>query len=187
MEMYMQSNSLYKSTLNGAVVECIVGSFSGKFSGVVVEKGGGLDEVGSYVSNLRCSQFRDYVEPEGDCKSTVNDDTEPEDDCKIAIKDNVGRFKEMTAEMTATFIAKNKDYGNIFDKTIDEEGYVAFQVRALDKLNRFKSILSSQSREVKDESILDTLKDLANYCIMCSIKIENDLENKKDIKYYGSK
>lgn len=97
------------------------------------------------------------------------------------------RFKEITAEMTATFVAKNKDYGNSFDKTIDEEGYVAFQVRALDKLNRFKSILSSQSREVKDESILDTLKDLANYCIMCSIKLESDIENKKPIKYYGNK
>lgn len=97
------------------------------------------------------------------------------------------RFKEITAEMTTTFVAKNKDYGNSFDKTINEEGYVAFQVRALDKLHRFKSILCNQKREVKDESILDTLKDLANYCIMCSIKIESDLENKKEVKYYECK
>lgn len=95
------------------------------------------------------------------------------------------RFKEITENMTKTFIAKNKDYGNSFDKTIDEEGYVAFQVRALDKLNRFKSILSNQKQEVKDESIVDTLHDLANYCIMCSIKIQSDMaDNDKTIEYH---
>lgn len=95
------------------------------------------------------------------------------------------RFKEITDSMTKTFIAKNKDYGNSFDKTIDEEGYVAFQVRALDKLNRFKSILSNQKQEVKDESIIDTLHDLANYCIMCSIKVQSDMsDNDKTIEYH---
>lgn len=100
-------------------------------------------------------------------------------------KNKEERFKEITDSMTKTFIAKNKDYGNSFDKTIDEEGYVAFQVRALDKLNRFKSILSNKSQHVKDESVIDTLHDLANYCIMCSIKIESDMsDGNKAINYH---
>lgn len=95
------------------------------------------------------------------------------------------RFKEITSSMTSVYVAKNKDYGNSFDKTIDEEGYVAFQVRALDKLHRFKSILSNKSQHVKDESVIDTLHDLANYCIMCSIKIESDMsDGNKAINYY---
>ena len=97
------------------------------------------------------------------------------------------QFKAITKKMTDTFIAKNKDYGNSFEKSIDEEGYVAFQVRANDKLNRFKSILLNKKQEVKDESIKDTLLDLANYCIMCSIKISEDLANKKEVKYYECK
>lgn len=80
-------------------------------------------------------------------------------------------FKAITKKMTDTFIAKNKDYGNSFEKSIDEEGYVAFQVRAMDKMNRFKSVLQNKKQEVNDESIKDTLLDLANYCIMCSMKI----------------
>ena len=100
-------------------------------------------------------------------------------------KNKEERFKEITEQMAKTFVAKNKDYGNSFDKTIDEEGYVAFQVRALDKLHRFKSIICNQKQEVKDESVIDTLHDLANYCIMCSIKIESDMsDGNKAIKYY---
>lgn len=94
-------------------------------------------------------------------------------------------FKAITEKMASVFIAKNKDYGNSFEKSIDEEGYVAFQVRANDKLNRFKSILLNKKQEVNDESIKDTLLDLANYCIMCSMKISEDLDNKKEIRYYG--
>ena len=93
-------------------------------------------------------------------------------------------FKAITEKMASVFIAKNKDYGNSFEKSIDEEGYVAFQVRAMDKMNRFKSVLLNKKQEVNDESVKDTLLDLANYCIMCSMKISEDLDNKKEVKYY---
>lgn len=93
-------------------------------------------------------------------------------------------FKAITKKMTDTFIAKNKDYGNSFEKSIDEEGYVAFQVRAMDKMNRFKSVLQNKKQEVNDESVRDTLLDLANYCIMCSMKIDSDVKSEKEIRYY---
>ena len=49
---------------------------------------------------------------------------------------------------------------------------------------RISTILLNKKQEVNDESVKDTLLDLANYCIMCSMKISEDLENKKEIRYY---
>lgn len=62
---------------------------------------------------------------------------------------------------------KNADYGNSFDKTLDEFGLVASATRMSDKFNRFKSLIRcGSSARVEDEKIEDTLIDLASYAIM---------------------
>ena len=62
---------------------------------------------------------------------------------------------------------KNADYGDSFDKTLDEFGLVASATRMSDKFNRFKSLMRcSSSARVEDEKIEDTLIDLASYAIM---------------------
>lgn len=63
------------------------------------------------------------------------------------------------------YLAKNKDYGSSFDKSLDKFGEVAYEVRAYDKINRFKQLIGNEN-EVKDESIRDTVLDLWNYSIM---------------------
>ena len=60
---------------------------------------------------------------------------------------------------------KNADYGDSFDKTLDEFGLVASATRMSDKFNRFKSLIKN-SAQVSDEKIEDTLIDLASYAIM---------------------
>lgn len=77
---------------------------------------------------------------------------------------NVLEFTTLTQEMAQTYEAKNADYGNSFDKSLDEFGLVASLVRMTDKLNRAKQ-LSWQDARV-DESMRDTLMDLANYAVM---------------------
>ena len=96
---------------------------------------------------------------------------------------SVSRFREIVEAMANTYEAKNKDYGNSFDKSIDKYGYVAFFVRSGDKMERAESIITSGKTEVKDESIIDTLLDNAVYCIMAAMKIERDIENNKEIKF----
>ena len=62
---------------------------------------------------------------------------------------------------------KNADYGDSFDKTLDEFGLVASATRMSDKFNRFKSLIRcGNSARVEDEKIEDTLIDLASYAIM---------------------
>lgn len=76
-------------------------------------------------------------------------------------------FEELTAKMNEIHSSKNSDYGDSFSKTLDEFGIVASATRMSDKFNRFKSLIKSSSKIlVSDESVEDTLMDLACYSIM---------------------
>lgn len=83
-------------------------------------------------------------------------------------------FNEITVKMAETYKAKNHDYGNSFSKSIDEFGLVAAVVRLNDKMERLKSLakMGSDEIKVKDESIKDTLLDLANYAVMTLVELE---------------
>jgi hypothetical protein len=64
-----------------------------------------------------------------------------------------------------TYKAKNADYGDSFAKVRKEYPEVIC-IRLMDKLERLKVLVAGNEQQVKDESIEDTLLDLANYCIM---------------------
>lgn len=81
------------------------------------------------------------------------------------LSDNVKQFFDITAKMANTYRAKNHDYGNSFEQSLDKFGLVASVVRLGDKMNRIES-LTKKEAQVKDESIKDTLLDMANYAIM---------------------
>lgn len=68
-------------------------------------------------------------------------------------------------EIKQLYNRKNADYGDSFDKTLDEFGLVASATRMSDKFNRFKSLIKNPA-QVQDEKIEDTLIDLASYTIM---------------------
>lgn len=75
------------------------------------------------------------------------------------------KFQKVTAEMLEIYKAKNTDYGNSFEKSLNEFGPIAFVVRASDKIERIKQLVNNEAK-VKDESFTDTVRDLANYCVM---------------------
>lgn len=84
----------------------------------------------------------------------------------------VTTFKAITEHMADTYERKNHDYGNSFDESLDEFGLIAAVVRMEDKMNRIKSLTRKEAK-VKDESIKDTLLDLANYSIMTYMWLNN--------------
>lgn len=73
-------------------------------------------------------------------------------------------IKDIALEVAELVEKKNRDYGNSFDKTLDEYGDTAYFLRIEDKISRLKS-LSKKAAEV-DESIEDTLKDIAGYTLL---------------------
>ena len=80
--------------------------------------------------------------------------------------------KKVCEKLNLIYKQKNEDYGNSFHNTYMEEGLAMARVRLSDKLERFKR-LSRTDPNVTDESIKDTLLDLANYAIMTYMEIES--------------
>ena len=80
-------------------------------------------------------------------------------------------YRQLTENMTETFVKKNHDYGNSFEQSLDKFGLVAAACRIGDKRNRIESLMNTDAM-VKDESIRDTLLDLANYAVMTMMWID---------------
>lgn len=79
------------------------------------------------------------------------------------------------------YAAKNHDYGDSFHKTFKEFGRVALAIRLQDKCSRLTSLCCKEKQMVKDESVIDTLLDIANYAILGIMELEDeDNEMAKD-------
>ena len=76
------------------------------------------------------------------------------------------KFKDITDEMNALYERKNHDYGNSFSETFRKLGIISATTRMLDKMNRIVSLVTKDQQKVNDESLRDTLIDIANYAVM---------------------
>lgn len=87
--------------------------------------------------------------------------------------DKTTQHTEICKELNNIYQRKNHDYNDSFSKTFKEYGLVMSAIRLEDKLTRFKQLIKHNA-EVKDESIQDTLLDLANYAIMTLIELRSE-------------
>lgn len=88
-------------------------------------------------------------------------------------------FKDLLDEMHETYKKKNSDYGNSFKQTHLQFGEIAGLVRISDKVNRLISLSEKTPDSQNYESKRDTYMDLANYCLMQVLvmeETENDFE-----------
>ena len=92
----------------------------------------------------------------------------------------VERFKEITEEMQELCKRKNSDYGASVNDTYKKYGMVSYLVRLEDKLNRARNIVLKGNQQVSDERVIDTLMDMANYCILAIIDMENEDEKENN-------
>lgn len=85
----------------------------------------------------------------------------------------VRRFKELTTKMYETFKKKRNDYGPSSRVTFEMFGPESMAVRMFDKLIRYSNLTSGDTKQlVKDESVKDTLLDLANYALITILELE---------------
>ena len=88
-------------------------------------------------------------------------------DIPIELADaNVKEFANIVKEMTTLYARKNHDYGNSFDEGCNKIGASYALGRLLDKLNRLIACMGKEEQMQVNESIEDTLKDLACYSVM---------------------
>ena len=86
---------------------------------------------------------------------------------------NVERHKELVEQIHETYLAKNGDYGDSFNKSLNKYGMISAIVRMNDKFERIDNLRLSDAR-VGDETVIDSLLDLANYAIMTAMWIEEE-------------
>lgn len=100
--------------------------------------------------------------------TTVNDIQNP--DIKMEMHRNICK------ELNDTYERKNHDYGDSFGETYKKLGIISAITRISDKYNRLVNLctLPEEERKVKDESVSDTLLDMANYCIMTEIELRKN-------------
>lgn len=89
------------------------------------------------------------------------------------------KFNKITEEMNALYVKKNHDYGDSFHDTFNKLGIVSSVTRLYDKMNRLVSLTSKHEQLVNDESIRDTLIDIANYSVMTIMEIDNQKEKEE--------
>lgn len=90
-------------------------------------------------------------------------------------------FNDVCTELNELYNKKNADYGDSFT-VLRNEFKQAIIIRLGDKYNRLKNLYKTAEINVVEESIDDTLKDMASYCIMELMARRNDDEKTLDIK-----
>lgn len=89
---------------------------------------------------------------------------------------NVEQHDAVCRELNQLYKQKNQDYGDSFHETFLEEGMAMSRIRLTDKLNRFKKLTRHESvQNVANESVRDTLIDLANYAIMTVMELDREV------------
>lgn len=79
--------------------------------------------------------------------------------------------------MERIYAEKNAAYGNSFTDSLDEDGLIVAKIRLNEKLNRFKQLYKNfPENHNTDESLLDTLTDLANYAVITASWLSGKLE-----------
>lgn len=75
-------------------------------------------------------------------------------------------FKKYTDNLADILQAKNDAYGDSFTKSVDEDGLLVLKIRLGDKFNRVSSLIKRGELKENDESMEDTLLDMAGYSIL---------------------
>lgn len=91
-------------------------------------------------------------------------------------------LENVVMDMLETAKRKNADYANSNDpfknfKQVESLGICSvetgFLARMTDKLSRLSTFVCNGTLSVKDESVHDTLLDLANYCLLMNAYLES--------------
>ena len=92
------------------------------------------------------------------------------------MENKIRKYDNIMKELRAIYVAKNNDYGSSVTDTYNKFGDVSFMVRITDKINRATTLLSNNNRQVQDEKLEDTIKDMVNYGILWLIEREENVE-----------
>lgn len=92
------------------------------------------------------------------------------------LQHKINTFEDVTIALRNLYEAKNRDYGDSFGQSFQKWGLPMSCIRLGDKMNRLESFAQKKEMFVNDESVEDTLMDMANYAIMTLVEIRMERE-----------
>lgn len=69
-------------------------------------------------------------------------------------------------------IRKDHDYGASFSNQFEKRGVLSSLIRMEDKINRLDTLIEGRESRVSDESIEDTVADLAGYALLTLVEMQ---------------
>ena len=91
----------------------------------------------------------------------------------------VEQFRQIAKEITALYEKKDRAYGNSFGETYEKLGIISAVTRISDKYNRLCNLAANKDIDNLGESLEDTLKDMAAYCIMTIVAMKYGQEKEE--------
>ena len=86
---------------------------------------------------------------------------------------NIEHFKKIATELGELYKVKDRAYGSSFADTYKKLGIISAVTRISDKYNRLCNLATNPDIDNLGESLEDTLRDMASYCIMTVMELEN--------------
>lgn len=141
----------------------------------------GLNEEGNIIKERKCcGNCSEFDKSTGICEynniavcrdSGICEGYYPEIQ-EINLEDNndpvnpfMEEYKKIVTDTMNLCERKNLDYGSSVQDTYEKFGDISYLTRITDKYNRICSLMSKDN-EVKDESVIDSIKDMGNYCFL---------------------
>jgi len=87
-------------------------------------------------------------------------------------------LKKLAEQLGSMLEKKNRAYGDSYFKTRRRYGEIAFLIRLEDKINRLEQLINGV--EDNGENIIDTLFDIAGYCLLEICYRQNKKEGERD-------
>lgn len=102
------------------------------------------------------------------------------------------KYMEVIEKLKNTFLKKNHDYGSSVKKNYDKfesygknEGLKYVFGRIAEKHDRLENLIyGNHTNQVTDESIEDTLLDMANYAILAAVSIQEHKSGPKNLNMF---
>lgn len=130
-----------------------------------------MEDVADLIDEYKYQDMLDALDDQ--VKEILDDKISP-----LTIGQSDNPFKKYTDHLAETLQAKNVAYGDSFTKSVDDYGLKVIGIRLSDKYNRVKHLVNNGLLKQNDESLEDTLLDMAGYAIL-GLKYLKEHKNEK--------
>jgi hypothetical protein len=144
-----------------------------------------MEDLGRTLTEEEFAQISEFRSQTGIASVNSGSEAQNESICRTepvevldiapAPVDKVTRMQQLASQIAETYRRKNADYGDSLGISVRKYGIIAALTRMSDKWNRLENLILHREKQatlVADESVLDTLLDLATYCMMTVMEIE---------------